>query len=93
MSAATLGTKLLTNELTKKIRRTAGKGGRDPGVSALSRSIHRSAISVRSISTRPMAAADPAQVGIRRRVEDVRGMRVVEDECRQADGNEEAQQP
>ena len=57
MSAATLGTKLLTKELMKKMRRTAGNGGRDPGVSALSRSIHRSAISVRSTSTSPMAAA------------------------------------
>ena len=28
----------------KKIRRTAGKGGRDPGVNALRGSIHRSAI-------------------------------------------------
>jgi hypothetical protein len=35
----------------------------------------------------------PAEVGIRRRVEDIRRVRVVEDECRQANGNEQAQQP
>ena len=40
-----------------------------------------------------MAAANPAEVGMRRRVEDVRRVGVVEDERRQANGNEEAQQP
>ena len=93
MSAATLGTKLLTNELTKKIRRTAGNGGRDPGVSAPSRSIHRSAISVRSTSTSPMAAASQRRSAPAAAREDVRGMRVVEDERRQANGDEEAEKP
>src|SRR5260221_973897 len=57
MSAATLGTKLLTKELTKKMRSTTRNGGRDPGVNAPSSSIQRAAISVRSIRTSPMAAA------------------------------------
>ena len=64
MSAATLGTKLLTKELTKKMRRTTGNGGRDPGVSALSRSIQRIAISVRSTSTSADGRGDPAQVRV-----------------------------
>src|SRR6185295_2012625 len=54
MSEATLGTKLLTKELTKKTRSTAPSGGREPGASATSRSIHRIAISVRSTRTRPV---------------------------------------
>src|SRR5689334_17711818 len=57
MSAATLGTKLLTNELTKKIRNTRRNGGREPGVSATSRSIQRKAISDRSRRTSATAAA------------------------------------
>ena len=41
MSPPTLGRKVPTNVLTKKIRRTAPNGGRDPGVSAQSSTIHR----------------------------------------------------
>ena len=54
---ATLGTKLLTNELTKKTRSTTASRGRDPGARAARRSIQRSAISVRSTNTSATAAA------------------------------------
>ena len=56
MSAATLGMKLLTKELTKKIRRVVRSGGREPLAKATRRSSQRIAISVRSTSTSAMAA-------------------------------------
>ena len=48
-----------TNVLTKKVRRTMANGGREPGVNAHSRSIHRQAISARSMKTR--RTATPSQ--------------------------------
>ena len=57
------GTKLLTKELTKKIRSTRPNGGREPGVKATSRSIQRSAIRDRSTRTSRARRSEPAQIG------------------------------
>ena len=73
MSAATPGTKLLTNELTKKMRRTTGKGGREPGVSAARRfdpaERHQRAVGEHERD----GEANPPEVGSRARVEDSDG--------------------